>query len=88
MRLSYHTSLTNLLLALVNNLRIHIKPMYRLYCILKDWVDAPTLDEIAIASSKKKLDGNTKAEYIKKLKSSSENIKKVFEDQLAQAGVR
>ena len=61
--------------------------MYWLYCILKDQVEAPTPDEITIASGKKKLDGNTKAKYIKKLKLSSKNIKKVFEDQLAQAGV-
>jgi len=61
--------------------------MYRLYCILKDRVEAPTADEIAIASGKKKLDGNAEAEYIKKLESSSENIKKAFEDQLARAGV-
>lgn len=62
--------------------------MYRLYCILKDREEPPTPDEIAIAAGKKKLDGHTEAEYIKKLESASENIKKAFEDQQARAGVR
>jgi hypothetical protein len=57
--------------------------MYWLYCILKDQKEPSTSDEIAIAYGKKKLDGNTKAEYIKKLKHASKNIKKAFEDQQA-----
>ena len=61
--------------------------MYRLYSILKDREESPTSDEIAIASGKKKLDGNTEAEYIKKLENTSENIKKAFEDQQARAGI-
>jgi hypothetical protein len=61
--------------------------MYRLYCILKDWEEPLTPDEISITAGKKKLDGNTEAEYIKKLESTSENIKKAFEDQQAQASV-
>jgi hypothetical protein len=75
------------LLVLINNLRVHLRPMHRLYCILKDREEPPTPDEIAIAAGKKKLDGNTEAEYIKKLESASENIKKAFEDQQARAGV-
>ena len=62
--------------------------MYRLYCVLKDREMPPTVHEIAYASAKRKLDGNTEAEYIKKLESTSENIKKAFEDQQARAGVR
>lgn len=73
--------------ALVSYLRVHIKPMYQLYCILKNWEEPPTPDEIAIACGKKKLDANTEAEYIKKLEHASENIKKAFEDQRARAGV-
>lgn len=76
-----------LLLVLVNNLRVHIKPMYWLYCVLKDREEPPTPHEIAYASGNKKFDGNTEAKYIKKLESTSENIKKVFEDQQAHTGV-
>ena len=61
--------------------------MYNLYCILKDHDQPPTPDEIAIASGKKLLDGCTKAEYLKRLETSSENIKKAFEDQKARAAV-
>ncbi len=76
------------MLVLINYLRVHVKSMYQLYCILKDWEEPPTPDEIAIAAGKKKLDGNTEAEYIKTLESASENIKKAFEDQQARASVR
>ena len=61
--------------------------MFQLYTILKDRDEPPTPDEIAIASGKKKLDGNTEAEYIKKLENTSENIKKAFEDQKVRATV-
>jgi hypothetical protein len=61
--------------------------MYRLFCILKDREEPATPDEIAYASGKKKLDGTTEAEYIKMLKSTSENIKKAFGNQQARAGV-
>ena len=50
--------------------------MYRLYCILKDQEEPLTVHKIAYASGKKKLDGNTKAEYMKQLEGTSENIKK------------
>jgi hypothetical protein len=74
---------------LVNNFRVHIKPMYQLYCILKDQEEPPTPDDIAIASGKnmKELDGSAEVEYLKKLEKSSENIKKAFEDQKSQAAV-
>jgi hypothetical protein len=84
--LSMHSRLT-LYLVLVNNLRVNVKPMHRLYSILKDREEPPTPDKIAIACGKKKLDGNTEAEYIKQLENTSENIKKAFEDQQARAGV-
>lgn len=74
-------------LVLVNYLRVHVKPMYQLYCILKDRDVPPTPDEIAIASGKKRLDGKTEAEYFKKLERASENIKKAFEEQQARATV-
>jgi hypothetical protein len=82
-----HGSLQIPSLVLVNNLRVHVKPMYQLYCILKDQDKPPTPDEIAIASGKKQLDGHTEAEYLKKLEKSSENIKRAFEDQQARAAV-
>ena len=66
---------------LVNNLRVHIKPMYQLYCILKDCEEPPTPNGISIASGKRELDGHAEAEYLKKLEKVSENIKKAFEDQ-------
>ena len=61
--------------------------MYQLYCVLKDREEPPTPDEIAIALGKKQLDGCTEAEYLKRLEKASENIKKAFEDQQAQAAV-
>jgi hypothetical protein len=59
--------------------------MYHLYSILKDRDEPPTLDEIDIASAKRKLDPKAEAEYLQKLESLSENIKKVFQDQQACA---
>jgi hypothetical protein len=76
------------ILALMNNLRVHVKPMYRLYCILKEREEPPTLEDIAIASGKKKLDASTEAEYLKKFENTSGNIKKAFEDQQARSHVR
>ena len=61
---------------LVNNLRVNIKPIYQLYCILKDREEPPTVHKITYVSGKKKLDGNTKAKYMKQLEGTSENIKK------------
>jgi len=72
---------------LVNNLYVHVKPMYQLYCMLKDCEEPPTPDEIAIASGTKQLDGCTEAEYLKRLEKAFENIKKAFEDQQAWAAV-
>ena len=60
----------------MNNLRVHVKPMYRLYSILKDRDEPPTPKEIDIASAKQQVDG----EYLQKLKKSSENIKKAFQN--------
>ena len=77
-----------LFLVLVNNLRVHIKPMYRLYCFLKDREEPPTDHEIAYASGKKKLDWNSGSDFVKKLEGTSENIRKAFNDQQAQASVR
>jgi hypothetical protein len=84
----YYSYLTVLFSALVNNLRVHVKPMHLLYYILKDHEEPPTLDEIVIAAGKKQLDGSTEAEYKKKLeKTSTKDIKKAFEHQKAQATV-
>ena len=47
---------------LVNNLRVHVKPMYIVYCMLKDHEGPPTLEEIDIASGKKQLDGRAESE--------------------------
>jgi hypothetical protein len=69
----------------MNNLRVHMKPMYQLYSILKERDEPPTLDEIDIASAKRQLDEKTKAEYLQKLAKMSENIKKAFRDQQARA---
>jgi hypothetical protein len=72
---------------LTNNLRVHVKPMFHLYCLLKGRDAPPTADEIAIASGHKKLDGRSEAEYLKKLEMATENIKKAFENQKVQAAV-
>jgi hypothetical protein len=85
---SFHCLLDHshgILSVLVNNLRVHVQPMYQLYRILKDRDEPPTPDEIDIASAKRRLDEATEAEYLKKLQNSSENIKKVFRDQEARA---
>ena len=71
---------------LVNNLK-SVTPIYNLYCILKDRDEPLTPDEIAVASEKKVLDGQAKAEHLKILEMSMENIKKAFEDQKAHAAV-
>ena len=65
----------------MNNLRIHMKPMFQLYSISKDHNEPTTLEEINIASAKQQLDRKAKAEYLKKLKKLSKNIKKAFQDQ-------
>ena len=62
--------------------------MYRLYCILKARAEPPTAREIAIASGEEALDPASEAEYIKKLEAVSENIRKAFAAQAAQAAVR
>ena len=69
----------------MNNLRVHVKPMYQLFSILKDRDEPPTPDEIDIASAKQQLDWKAKAEYLQKLEKSSENIKKAFQNQQARA---
>ena len=72
---------------LINNLCVPVKPMYQLYCLLKDHDEPPTPEAIDIASGKKQLDGHTEVECLKKLEKASENIKKAFEDQQAQAAI-
>ena len=62
--------------------------MHRLYLILKDREAPPTLDEIAIASGKKALDPESEADYLRKLEDATENIRKAFAAQEAQAAVR
>jgi hypothetical protein len=76
-----------MVLTLVNNLHVHIKPMFQLYCILKDCKGLPTPNEIAIASGKMELDGRAAAKYLNVLMKTLENIKKAFEDQKAQAAI-
>jgi hypothetical protein len=76
-----HTRLS----VLVNYLRVHVKPMFHLYSILKDRVEPPTSDEIEVAAGKQRLDGKAEAEYLDRLSKSSENIKKAFQDQQARA---
>ena len=73
--------------ALTNNLQVHVKPMFHLYCLLKGQDAPPTANKIAIASGHKKLDGWSEAEYLKKLEMATENIKKAFENQKVQAAV-
>ena len=65
---------------LINHLRVHVKPMYNLWEILKGRDEPPTSEEINIACGKTQLDGKAEAEYLKKLQDKSGNIKKAFED--------
>jgi hypothetical protein len=69
----------------VGYLRVHVKPMYHLFCILKDRAEPATPEEIEIASGKRQLDGKAEAEYLQKLEKSSENIKRAFQDQQARS---
>lgn len=55
--------------------------MYRLYLCLKDRVESPTEDEVAIASGKKSLDPMQAAEYLLELEKSSSNIVDAFVQQ-------
>ena len=57
--------------------------MYQLYCILNRRPEPPTTEEIVIASGKKRLSEKAQAEYVKKLESASENIKRAFQEQEA-----
>ena len=61
--------------------------MYQLYCILNGRPEPPTTEEITIASGKKPLSEKAQAEYVKKLESASENIKRAFQEQEARAAV-
>jgi len=61
--------------------------MYQLYCVLNGRPEPPTAEEIAIASGKKPFSEKAQAEYIKKLESASENIKRAFQEQEARAAV-
>jgi hypothetical protein len=61
--------------------------MYQLYCVLNGRPEPPTAEDIAIASGKKPLSEKAQAEYIKKLESASENIKRAFQEQEARAAV-
>ena len=72
---------------LINHLRVHVKPMYNLWEILKGRDESPMSEEINIACGKTQLDGKAEAEYLKKLQDKSGNIKKAFEDQKARAAV-
>ncbi|KAF8478000.1 hypothetical protein DFH94DRAFT_620353, partial [Russula ochroleuca] len=74
-------SMRSNLSALVNNLHIQVKPMFQLYCILKDQDKPPMPKEVDIASGKRQLDGNAEAEYLEMLEKSLENIKKAFQVQ-------
>jgi hypothetical protein len=54
---------------------------------LKDHEDPPKLDEIAIASRKKQLDGSTEAEYLGVFERSAGSIKRAIVHQKARAEV-
>ena len=61
--------------------------MHRLYLVLKDRNEPPTPDEIAFASGKKALDPKSEADHLRKLEDATENIRKAFALQEAQAAV-
>ena len=61
--------------------------MYQLYCVLNGQPQPPTTEEIATTSGKQPLSEKAQAEYMKKLDSASENIKKAFQEQEAWAVV-
>jgi hypothetical protein len=61
--------------------------MHRLYLILKDCEEPPKPDEITIASGQKALDPKSEADYLRKLEDATDNIRKAFAAQEAQAAV-
>ena len=69
----------------MNNLRIHVKPMYQLYSVLKEQDAPPMSTEIEVASGKRQLEGKVAHEFMQKINRSSENIRKTFQKQQAQA---
>ncbi|KAM6491683.1 hypothetical protein JOM56_012845 [Amanita muscaria] len=70
---------------LINHLKTHFPAMHRLYLILKDREESPTPDEIAVASGKKVIDPKSEADYLRRLEDATDNIRKAFAAQEAQA---
>lgn len=66
---------------LIGHIKTHFPAMYHLYLCLKDCVESPTKDEVAIASGKKSLDPMQAAEYLLELEKSLSNIVDAFVQQ-------
>ncbi|KAF8236729.1 hypothetical protein L208DRAFT_1217461, partial [Tricholoma matsutake] len=81
-------TVTKLMKSNLNGLLIghlkHFLTMYQFYCVLKDWAEPPTTEEIGFTSGKMVLDLKSDAEYLK-LKAPMENIQKAFATQEANA---
>ncbi|GLB44045.1 putative protein dimerization activity [Lyophyllum shimeji] len=70
---------------LVAHLKTNFPPMHQLYTVLQARGSPPTPDEIAFAAGKKTLDASTQSKWLKELENTSNNLKKAFAAQQAQA---
>ncbi|KAG2053854.1 hypothetical protein BDR06DRAFT_971947 [Suillus hirtellus] len=66
---------------LISHIKTHFLVLYRLYLYLKDHVEPPTEDEVAMASEKKIPDPTQAAEYLLQLEKASSNIVKALTTQ-------
>jgi hypothetical protein len=76
------------IVGLVGHLRTHFPAQYRLYLILKDRADAPTDEELAIASGEKVLDAEAANAYLGQVEVASANLRSMFAKQTQENAVR
>ena len=68
------------------HIHTNFKVMHDLYLVMKG-CDAPTADEILMASGKKTFDSSLQAEYLKIIVEQASGIKEAFMKQQAKAAV-
>jgi len=77
---------SNILPAMVGHIRTNFKPMHDLFLVMKSR-EAPTTDEIHMASGKKTFDDLLQAEYLNIIEEQASGIKQAFAKQQAKAAV-
>ncbi len=71
---------------MTGHIRTHFQAMHDLFLVMKSR-DAPTSDEILMASGKKTFDNSLQAEYLKIIEEQASGIKEAFAKQQAKAAV-